>query len=257
MGSSASRSRRSSSSAAPVGGPIAQGKTFFFIASEFQQGNKTVTVAYPVLDANSTPGQALLGVAPAEDLNAVSHGQSVITRIDHRISDATTCSAASTSRAPTRRTRRASAQQTGLGIASTANTAKSNLRLTTATNYTGMTQWNSVMLPRLVNELRVQMSREIRPRTYQGDGPQVTFGNTAVYSPRSPGSWGNVGFASEDNRYHFVDNFSIIGGAHSSSFNSVANWYNRVPTSYTQFTGTGDIDLTINHSGFSRRTSGA
>ena len=56
----------------------------------------------------------------------------------------------------------------------------------------------------------------MRPRTYQGEGPQVTIGNAAIYGPPSSGSWGNVGFASEDNRYHIVDNFSVVSGAHTA-----------------------------------------
>ena len=113
-----------------------------------------------------------------------------------------------------------------------------------------------------LNELRVQLGREVRPRTYQGEGPQVTIGNAAIYGPPSSGSWGNVGFASEDNRYHLVDNFSVVSGAHTTkvgvdflrmaghalynqqfngayTFSSLAAWESRTPTSYVQFTGHG------------------
>lgn len=78
-----------------------------------------------------------------------------------------------------------------------------------------MGQWTSVASNRHVNELRVQMGREVRPRTYQGEGPQVTVGNIGMYGPPSSGAWVNVGFASEDNRYHLVDSFSRRRRSHN------------------------------------------
>ena len=54
-----------------------------------------------------------------------------------------------------------------------------------------------------------------------GAGPQVTVNNTvngsggtvAIYGTAPQGSWGNVGFASTDNRYHVVENLSKVSGA--------------------------------------------
>jgi hypothetical protein len=253
-----------------VGGPILLGRTFFFTAAEFQEGSKGVDVVYANLDRNAAAARTLLAIAPEEQLDAVSDGQSVINRIDHRLSDTNTLLGRfDFTRTFAANSPGATALQTGLGIAATTTSAKSNLLLQPASNYTTLGQWTSVLSNRHVNELRVQFSREIRPRTYQGEGPQVTVGNIGIYGPPSSGSWGNVGFASEDNRYQVVENFSIVSGAHTTkfgadflrmaghalynqqfngaySFSSLANWESRTPTSYVQFTGDGDVRLGIN-----------
>src|SRR5207253_3539486 len=137
---------------------------------------------------------------------------------------------------------------------------------------TGFGQLTSAFSAKHLNELRFQFSRELRPRPYQGTGPQVTVTNAAVYGPPSSGSWGNVGFETTDNRYHLVDNFSIVSGAHTTTigfdfqrlaghalynqafngaytFNNIAELLARNPSSYQQFTGTGALDLAINELG--------
>ena len=259
---------------ASVGGPIRQDRTFFFSAAEFQEGSKTVDVIFAGIDRASAAGRALLAVAPEEPLHAISDGQSVINRIDHTINDNNMfLGRFDFTRTYTANSPGASALQTGLGIASTTTSAKSNLLLTPSTNYTTMGQWTSVLSATRLNELRVQLGREVRPRTYQGDGPQVTIGTAAIYGPPSSGSWGNVGFASEDNRYHVVDNFSVVKGAHTAkvgvdflrmdghalynqqfngayAFSSLATWESRTPTSYVQFTGNGEVDMTITQLAF-------
>jgi hypothetical protein len=257
-----------------VGGPIQLGRTFFFNATEFQQGSKAVQVSYANLDRSAAAARALLAVAPEEQIDAISNGASVINRIDHRFSDTNTfLGRFDFTRTSATNSPGANALQTGLGIASTSTSARSNLLIQPASNYTTLGQWTSVLSSRHVNELRAQFSREIRPRTYQGEGPQVTVGNIATYGPPSSGSWGNVGFASEDNRYQAVDNFSIVTGAHTTkfgvdylrmaghalynqqfngayAFSSLANLESRTPTSYVQFTGSGDVHLSINQLAF-------
>ena len=87
----------------------------------------------------------------------------------------------------------------------------------------------------------------------------------ATYGPQGTGiSWGNGQFPSRDNRYQFADNFSIVSGAHTAkvgvdfvriasnvtfapgsngvySFSSLSNFLTRVPSAYTQFTGSGPV----------------
>ncbi len=257
-----------------VGGPIQPGRTFFFSSAELQEGSKGVDVVYAGLDRNAAAARALLAIAPEEALQAVSDGRSVINRIDHRLSDTNTLLGRfDFTRTVSTNSPGANALQTGLGIASTTTSARSNQLIQPSSNYTSLAQWTSVLSNRHVNELRVQFSREIRPRTYQGEGPQVTVGNLGIYGPPSSGSWGTVGFASEDNRYHLADNFSIVTGAHTTkfgadflriaghalynqqfngayAFSSLANWESRTPTSYVQFTGDGEVNLTINQAAF-------
>jgi hypothetical protein len=257
-----------------VGGPIVTDRTFFFSAAEFQEGSKRVDIVYANLDRNAAAARTLLGLAPEESISAMSDGQSIINRIDHRISDTSTLLGRfDFTRTIATNSPGASALQTGLGIGATTTSARSNQLVQPASNYTSLGQWTSVLSNRHVNELRLQFSREIRPRTYQGEGPQVTVGNIAIYGPPSSGSWGNVGFASEDNRYHLADNFSIVSGAHTTkfgadflriaghalynqqfngayAFSSLASWESRTPTSYTQFTGDGEVNLAINQLAF-------
>src|SRR5436190_16956398 len=72
-----------------VGGPISTDRTFFFSAAEFQHNTKSVQVRYGQLDLlglRSTPGaQALLSVAPEDQLTALSQSQSIVNRIDHQL----------------------------------------------------------------------------------------------------------------------------------------------------------------------------
>ena len=202
-----------------VGGPISKDRTFFFIAPEFQFGSKPLSVVYGLTAAQlgSPAGQALLAAAPQETFDAISNSQSVISRIDHRFSEANVFfQRFDFTRVYAADSPGANALQTGLGLASTTTSARSNLLLQPDTNYTTMTQLTTALSAKHLNELRFQFSRELRPRPYQGVGPQVTITNAAVYGPPSSGSWGNVGFESTDNTYQFVDNFSIVSGSHNT-----------------------------------------
>jgi hypothetical protein len=242
------------------------------VAPEFQFGSKPVSVVYGLTPAQlaSPAGQALLAAAPAETFSAISNAQSVITRIDHRFSDANSFFGRfDFTRVNAEDSPGANALQTGMGLASTTTSARSNLLLQPDTNYTAFGQWTSALSSSHLNELRFQYSRELRPRPYQGSGPQVTVTNAAVYGPPSSGVWGNVGFESTDNRYQAVENFSIVTGAHTTTiggdfqrlaghalyngtfngaytFNTIDALLARNPTSYQQFTGTGALDLAIN-----------
>ncbi len=264
-----------------IGGPIRKDKTFFFVAPEFQLGSKPVEVTYSVLDSQNlrnTPGaQALLGVAPEGTFSSISNSQSVISRIDHRFSDQNSLFA----RLDFNRTLQTNSPgatnlSTGLGIASTTNAAASNQLTLPDTNYTLLGQWTSLLSSTKLNELRIQFSREVRPRVHLGAGPQVTVNSggsaVAIYGTAPEGSWGNEGFASTDNRYQLVENFSKVSGAHTAKFgvdyqriagwalydqnasgtylfNSLTDYLNRNVATYTQFTGTGSLNLTINELG--------
>src|SRR5207237_4077376 len=161
---------------------------------------------------------------------------------------------------------------TGLGIPSTSINAVSNQVTQPDANYTALGQWTSALSRRNLNELRFQFSREIRPRIHLGTGPQVTVNSNgspvAIYGTAPEGSWGNVGFASSDNRYQLAQNFSIVSGAHTAkmgvdyqrlsghalydqntggayTFNSLTDLVNRAPSIYSQFTGNGSLDLAV------------
>jgi hypothetical protein len=267
---------------ASIGGPIAKDRTFFFTAPEFQVGSKPVQVIYPVLDSQNLRGTAgaaaLLGVAPEGGFDAISNSQSVITRVDHRLSDRDMLLGRfDFTRNLQTNAPGANSLSTGLGIASTSTSAASNQVTQPDDNYTAIGQWTSALSNHFLNELRVQYAREVRPRVHLGAGPQVTVNNAgspvALYGTAPEGSWGNVGFSSTDNRAQFVDNVSIVSGAHTAkigidyqrisgralydqnaggayTFNSLADLLNRTPAIYTQFTGSGSIDLTLDELAF-------
>ncbi len=258
-----------------LGGPISKDRTFFFVAPEFQYGSKPVTVIYGMTAAQraSAAGQSLLAAAPEETFKAISNWQSVITRIDHQISQNNSFFGRfDFVRVNAENSPGANALQTSLGLASTTTAARSNLLLQPETDYTVFVQLNSAFSQSHLNELRVQFSHDFRPRVYQGTGPQITVTNIATYGPPSSGSWGNVGFASSDNRYQLVDAFSIISGAHTTkfgvdyqrlsgyadynqtfngayTFNTLADLLARTPSSYQQFTGSGMIRPVIHELG--------
>ena len=213
--------------------------------------------------------------------SAISNSQSVVNRVDHRFS-ATNSFFGRFDFTRTLQTNSPGSTNlsTGLAIASTSTAAASNQVTQPDSNYTVLGQLTSTLSSTLVNELRFQFSREIRPRIHLGLGPQVTVNNTAngsggtvaTYGTAPEGSWGNVGFASTDNRYQLVENFSIVSGAHTTkvgvdyqriagtaaydqtaggsyTFNSLADFLNRTPALYSQFTGSGSVNVTIHELG--------
>jgi hypothetical protein len=268
-----------------IGGPIQKDRTFFFNASEFQIGSKPVQVLYSLLDTqglrSSPAAQALLSAAPETRFDAVSNSQSVINRLDHIFSDRNTFFGRfDFTRTLQTNSPGATNLSTGLGISPTTNTAASNQVTQPDSNYTAMGQLTSTLSSNVLNEFRFQFSREVRPRVHLGDGPQVTVNNTqngsggavAIYGTAPEGSWGNVGFASTDNRYQAVENLSRVSGAHTTkigvdyqriagsadydqaaggayTFNSLTAYLARSPSIYTQFTGSGSVGLTIQELG--------
>jgi hypothetical protein len=209
-----------------VGGPIVADRTFFFVAGELQYNDKPVDVLFSELDRqglrNTAGAQALLGVAPESSLTAVSQLQTVVGKIDHRLSSNNTL----TGRFDFTRNKITSSvgsfiNTNGLGTDSITNRDVTNASPTSnRNNVTGMVQLMSVLGPKQVNELRVQLAREYRPWN-PGVGPEVTvregspIQTVAIYGPQATGlSYGNVGYEFTDNRFQVVDNFSIVSGAH-------------------------------------------
>ncbi len=263
-----------------IGGPIVHDKTFFFSAPEFQYGSKPVQVLYATLDSQglrSSPGaQALLSVAPESLLSAQSKTQAVINRIDHRLSATNTLLARfDFTHTVQINSPGSSALSTGLGVApvtgSTSNVALTSQFILPDTDLTALTQLTSQISSHYVNELRFQYSRELRPRSTQGNGPQVTVqsagATVAQYGPPAAlSSFGSLTYASTDNRYQAADNLSRVTGAHTTKtgldltyiagtinfnggnnglylFPSLSAYLARTPSQYQQFTGTGVLSI--------------
>jgi hypothetical protein len=212
-------------------------------------------------------------VAPESALTAVSRLEAVVNKVDHRISDGQNL----VGRLDFTRNKITSSvgsfiNTNGLGADSLTNRDVTNASPTSnRNNVTGMVQLMSVVGPAHVNELRVQLAREYRPWNV-GVGPEVTvregspFQTVAIYGPQATGlSYGNVGYKFTDRRYQLVDNFSIVGGAHTMKagfdanlvftdvvfnpgengiyrFDGLANYLARRPAQYTQFAGSGEVN---------------
>lgn len=267
-----------------MGGAFKQDKTFFFIAPEFQHNTKPVQVLYTVLDTlnvrNTTAARELLRVAPEEELTALSESQSIVTRVDHRLTEGTTV----TGRFDYIRNRVTNnaggmSVSQGLGAQSITNRALSNAALLTNRNdVAGMGQLTGVLSNRLVNETRVQVLREFRPWNEDASGPEVTVRHggspVAIYGPQATGlAYGNLGYRFTDMRYQVVSSLSLVTGAHTAKFgvdsnlvngrttfnpgangiyvfNTLADYLARRPFSYQQFAGTGSVDATIHQLAF-------
>ena len=266
-----------------LGGPIVADRTFFFFSPEIQQAEKPVQVLYSALDnqdLRGTPGaEALLAAAPEEEIAAISNSLSVINRIDHEITDNHSLFGRfDLTRNESSNNPGTNYQTTGPSIESFTNRAASGQAILETKNYTSMTQLTSFLSPNHINELRFQFSRESRPRSTVGTGPEVTVWNArelvGYYGPQASGlGFGNLGFASSDDRMQLVNNFSVVHGGHSTKlgfdfshisgnmlfkpganalyhFATLESYLAREPLQYQQFIGTGDLDLGMNQLAF-------
>jgi len=268
-----------------IGGPLKTDRTFFFSAAEIQHNTKPVKVLYSELDIQNlrtNPGaQALIAIAPEDQLTALSESQSVVNRIDHRVtSNNSLTGRVDFTRNKVTDTAGPFIMTQGIGADSTTNRSVQNASpVNNRTNVTGMLQLTSVLSNRHVNEVRIELAREYRPWD-PGTGPEVTVRNgnpvqtVAIYGPQATGlAYGNVGYKFTDVRSQFIDNFSIVTGAHTMKFgfdanrvngnttfnagwngtyrfDSLQNFIDRQPAQYTQFAGTGQLDATMHQIAF-------
>lgn len=268
-----------------TGGRIRQDRTFFFLASEFQHNTKDVKVLYSELDnqgIRTTPGaRELLRVAPEDQLEALSQSQSFVNRLDHRLNASNNLGGRfDFSRNKVTNTAGTFIPTLGIGADSFTNRSVQNASpINNRTNVTGMMQLTSVLSPSHINELRVQLAREYRPWN-PGVGPEVTVRNgspiqtVAIYGPQATGlGYGNIGYRFTDVRSQVIDSFSIVTGAHTTKigfdysrvtgnttfnpgfngtyrFDNLQALLSREPAQYTQFAGTGELDLTMHQIAF-------
>lgn len=149
-----------------IGGPLVADRTFFFSAGEAQYNSKPVKVLFDQLDTqgirNTAGAQALLAVAPETGLTAVSRLESIINRVDHRISDGQNLALRGDyTRDKIMNSIGSFINTNGLGSDSLTNRDVTNASPTSdRTNVTGMVQLTSVIGQRQVNELRVQAAAE-------------------------------------------------------------------------------------------------
>jgi hypothetical protein len=198
-----------------VGGAIRKDKLFFFAAAERQLASYPRTVRFPALD--SVSDQVTPDIAPAYNylrslerpFNQTNDALATFGRLDYQFGGG--------SHLALRYNR--SVNQ-ALNAVSPGPSLQPQVNESFATNgaehdrtQTAGGQWTSVFSGSLINDLRMQYSRETASSTPNGIGPSVQAGiigafGTAVTLPSSLA----------DYRFQVADSISVIKGQHSTSF---------------------------------------
>ena len=182
---------------ATAGGPIKQNRTHFFVAYDQQQQSTPFIVKF-----NGNPA-GVPGFEGQEGTFIQTNDVfTLLGRVDHQIS--------STHHLWARVNRSTNTGENGIVASSPTTSTVANNALEKDNTLTAVTQLSSALSSNRLNEFRAQFSREDRPREPNTQDPTITvtgFGTT-----------GRVSFLPSlqtDDRYQFVDNYTILAGAHS------------------------------------------
>ncbi len=157
------------------GGPLVTGRTFFFLASDVQRQTVPITVRF----ARPVAGVAVpeLGIRDLADLEGqfprTEQVTTLLAKLDHQFT------------ARQRLSLRANfTRNRGTNIAGGSvllSQATSNLESFTNQGVSVVGSLNSVLGARAFLETKGQVSRETRPRSAQGTGPQVQISDTGTF----------------------------------------------------------------------------
>jgi hypothetical protein len=203
---------------ASFGGPIVKNKTFFFLSAEGQKLTQERAVLFPnigQLAANTT------GVAEAFNFFSGLQGPytqtndagAFIVRADHNFNDKHNFNV----RYNYSKNTAQNAVTAGTSLTPTTANALSNNGTEGDRQHTLAGQLNSFFSPTLVNEMRLQYSRETRPRIPNELSPTVSS---------LIGSFGTVNFLPTtefDTRTQFADSLTMTHGNHSFKFGGEFN----------------------------------
>ena len=185
---------------ASAGGPIKRDRTHFFFAYDQQKQSTPFVVRF------NPSGGSPVGV-PRFDGEEGTYTQTndvftILGRVDHQVSNNNHFWA--------RLNRSTNTGENGIVASSPTTSTVANNALEKDNTLTGVGQLSSVLSSNRLNEVRVQFSREDRPREPNTLDPTITitgFGTT-----------GRVSFLPSlqtDDRYQVVDNFTWLAGPHS------------------------------------------
>ncbi len=238
-----------------LGGPIEKDKAHFFLAYDQQIRDNPLVVDFGPGSPAGAPGFD----GEEGTFKQTNNIWTALARVDYRLNESNNFWV--------RYNWSKNEGENGIGSSPT-NFAISNNSLEKDSQHTVVAQLSTVFSPTLLNEIRVQYSKEDRPRLPNTDDPTITV--TGL------GSAGRVTFLPSletDKRYQVVDNFTVLRGRHSwrvgfdfnflhvaqpfflsrsggeYRFNSVADYLNTVNTGaqlwrdFRQGFGRADVDF--------------
>jgi hypothetical protein len=199
------------------GGPIKKDKSFFFGSFEGQKVRNPRQVFFDLLQGFTPTAATQEAITyyqglqtPFEQTNDV---WAFLARFDHNFSDANRINI----RYNQSNNNALNSNATGNQLFPTTVSALSNNGTEKDRTYTLTGQWTSFFRPELVNELRVQYSREVRPRIANNEAPNIT---------NAIGRVGTVNFLSTtqyDWRFQAFNNLTWIAGNHTMKFGAEVN----------------------------------
>lgn len=200
-----------------VGGPILRDKLFFFGAAEQQLARFPRQVRFPALDVVS--GNVTSDIRPAYDLfrsferdfNQTNNATAVFGRGDYQISDGNHLAL----RYVDSRNKASNATSLGTSLERTSNQAYSTNGDDSVRTHTLGGQWTSILPNLMVNDTRVQYSRETAGRTPNAIGPYVEAGAIGSFGTQvtQPSTRADYRVQAADGLSFLKDRHSIAVGA--------------------------------------------
>jgi hypothetical protein len=198
-----------------IGGPIAKEKLFFFAAAEEQLAAYPRRIRYPALDALAN--QVTADIRPAydyfrsleRDFEQTNDATAVFGRLDYQSASGSRL----TGRYQHSRNTAANAVTMGTSLQPQTNQSFATNGNDAGYIHTAGGQWTAVLPRSVVNDLRVQYSREESHRTPNAIGPLVDAGVIGSFGTHTslPGYL-------RDYRFQVANGVSFLSGRHSTAF---------------------------------------
>jgi len=190
-----------------VGGPVVQGKTFFYTVYDQQKENQPLTVRF-----SSTSGLPQDIVNKEGTFRSTNDINTYLFKLDSQLTPAHTLSA--------RYNYSRNLAENGTQVGVTGSALENN---GTERNHIHgvVASLNSVLGQKAFNEFRWQWAHEARPRINNGEdssfvskaGPEVRIGNCCILGGLSP-----LPALTRDHQWQVSDNFSVLKGSHHFKF---------------------------------------
>jgi len=198
-----------------IGGPIKRNKAFFFFASDLQRQTQPITVRFSrpvqgiaIPELGIPDLGALQGQYPRRnDLTTALGKLDFVLSSQHQLGIRINYS-------------RAEGSNIG-GDGTILSRATSNLETFQNGGPSIVGNLRSAFGPKVFSELKLQFSREIRPRLEQGHGPQVQISDTGTF-----GRFQGLPSTQDMTRYQISENVTRLMGKHTLNFGADYNAFN-------------------------------